>query len=156
MNLLGEQEVIPRARTFAKFVSELLDESAISVYTLGAADDSNYWIPRITLGDATIHEQAIPLDSGLLSSLQENSSPVIHKGNEIKREDYPHIETRRTLLSLCYIPLVHKDNLIGTLEILSFEQELSEEAISALRPAAGVAAAAIASAQTFEEERHGT
>ncbi len=80
----------------------------------------------------------------------------MHKGNEIKREDYPHIDTRRTLLSLCYIPLVHKENLVGTLEILSFEEELSEEAITALEPAAGVAAAAIAAAQVYEEERHGT
>ncbi len=148
--------MVPRARIFAKFIAKLLDESAISVYTLGAIDNTNYWIPKATVGDATIHEQAIPLDSGLLASLQEDSSPVIHKGSEIKREDYPHIDTRRTLLSLCYIPLVHKGNLIGTLEILSFEEELSEDAIEALLPAAGVVAAAIATAQAYEEERHGT
>lgn len=155
-HLLEEQEAAPRARVFARFVSELLGESAVSVYTAGEIDGTSYWIPKATIGDATIHEQAIPLDSGLLSRLQEDASPVVHKGKEIKREDYPHIDTRRTLHSLCYIPLIHKEDLIGTLEILSFEEELSEEAIAALEPAARVAAAAIVAAQAFEEERHGT
>jgi hypothetical protein len=42
------------------------------------------------------------------------------------------------------------------LEILSFEDELTEESLATLSPAASVAAAAIASAQAYEEERHGT
>jgi RND family efflux transporter MFP subunit len=155
-HLLGEQEALPRARVFAKFVSDLLGESAVSVYTVGAIEEVNYWIPKAIVGDATVHEQAIPLDSGLMASVQEDFSPVIHKGDELKREDYPHIDTRRTLLSLCYIPLVHKETLVGTLEILSFEEELSEQAIEALGPAAGVAAAAISAAQAYEQERHGT
>ncbi len=137
-------------------MADLLAESAVNVYTIGEIDGTSYWIPKATFGDATIHEQTIALDSGLLAILQEDASPVIHKGKEIKREDYPHIDTRRTLLSLCYIPLIHKELLVGTLEILSFEEELSEDAITAMGPAAGVAAAAIGAAQTYEEERHGT
>ncbi len=70
-HLLGEQEVVPRARTFAQFVASLLGESAVSVYALGVMDGTHFWIPKATVGDATIHEQAIPLDSGLLASLQE-------------------------------------------------------------------------------------
>lgn len=155
-NLLAEQEALPRARIFAQFVSDLLPESAVSVYTLGTIDETSFWVPRATVGDATLHEQEIPLDSGLMGSLQHDASPVIHKGDELKREDYPHIDTRRTLLSLCYIPLVQKDTLIGALEILSFEEEVSEDAIAALEPAADVAAVAIATAQAYEDERHGT
>lgn len=155
-NLLAEQEAVPRARVFAKFVADLLRESAVSVYTVGKILGTSYWIPKATVGDATVHEEAISFDSGLLARLQEVATPVLHKGKEIKREDYPHIDTRRTLQSLCYIPLIRKKMLIGTLEILSFEEELSEEAITALEPAAGVAATAIAAAQAYEDERHGT
>ncbi len=154
--MLGEQEVIPRARLFAKFVSSLLGESAVSVYGIGADGENSFWLPKATLGEATVHEQAIAIDSGLLGALQTDPAPIIHRGSDLKREDYPHIDTRRTLLSLCYIPLIHKDSLIGALEILSFEEELSQEAIEALLPAAGVAATAIATAQSYEEERHGT
>jgi RND family efflux transporter MFP subunit len=155
-NLLGEQEAVPRARIFVKFVADLLGESAVSVYTLAGDGETSYWVPKATAGDATVHEQAIPVDSGLMGTLQEEASPVIHRGEDLKREDYPHIDTRRTLLSLCYIPLIHKENLIGALEILSFEEELPEDSIEALIPAANVAAVAIATAQAYEEERHGT
>ena len=155
-NLLEEQEAIPRARIFAKFVADLLGESAVSVYTVGEIGGTSCWIPKATVGDATVHEEAIPLDSGLLARLQANAAPVVHNGKEIKREDYPHIDTRRTLQSLCYIPLIHKEMLIGTLEILSFGETLSKEAITALEPAARVAAASVMAAQAYEDERHGT
>jgi len=148
--------VVPRARLFAKFVSSLLGECAVSVYTIGADGESSFWVPKATVGEATVHEQTIAIDSGLMASLQDDPSPVIHRGTDLKREDYPHIDTRRTLLSLCYIPLIHNETLIGTLEILSFDEELFEDAIQALEPAAGVVASAIAAAQTYEEERHGT
>jgi len=69
---------------------------------------------------------------------------------------HSHIDTRRTLLSLCYVPLLHNDGLFGALEILSFDEELTEEAIEALLPVSAVAAASIASAQSYENERHGT
>jgi GAF domain-containing protein/multidrug efflux pump subunit AcrA (membrane-fusion protein) len=154
--LLGEQEVVPRARVFAKFVASLLAESAVSVYTLGSDGLASFWVPRATVGEATVHDQAIPCDSGSIASLKEDPSAVLRLGDEIKREDYPHIDTRKTLLSLCYLPLIHNENLIGALEILSFEEALSGDAIEALQPAAGVAATAIATAQTYEEERHGT
>jgi RND family efflux transporter MFP subunit len=154
--LLGEQEAVPRARIFANFVSDLLGESAVTVYTMTADGEASYWVPKATIGEATVHEQEIPVDSGLMASIQHEASPVLHKGEALKREDYPHIDTRRTLLSLCYIPLIYEELLIGTLEILSFEEELSEDAIQALLPAADVAAAAISTAQAYEEERNGT
>ncbi|HEY2120125.1 MAG TPA: GAF domain-containing protein [Candidatus Acidoferrum sp.] len=154
--LLAEQEVAPRSRVCAKFVASLLAESAISVYTLGSDGETSFWVPRATVGEATVHDQAIRCDSGFIGSLQEDPSPILRSGDELKREDYPHIDTRRTLLSLCYIPLIHNESLIGALEILSFEEALSEEAIEALLPAAGITATAIVTAQTYEEERHGT
>ena len=131
-------------------------ESAVSVYAISEIDGTSYWIPKATVGGATVHEEAIPLDSGLLARLREDATSVVHKGKEIKREDYPHIDTRRTLQSLCYIPLIQKEKLIGALEILSFKEALSAEAITALEPAAGIAATAIAAALAYEDERHAT
>ena len=59
-NLLAEQEVAPRARTFAQFVAELLTQPAVTVYTLGSDGKASYWIPKATVGDAKVHDQAIP------------------------------------------------------------------------------------------------
>lgn len=155
-SLLAQEEVVPRALALARFVAKLLPQSAISVYTLGAADSDTYWIPKATIGEATIHDQSILAGEGILGSLLGDSAPVLRTAAELRREDYPHIDTRKTLVSLCYVPLLHNDSLIGALEILSFEEELTNEAIDALLPAAGVAGVSIASAQSYENERHGT
>ena len=45
-NLLAVQEVTPRARVFARFVSEQLPESAVSVYVLEAHAENSGWIPK--------------------------------------------------------------------------------------------------------------
>ena len=153
-SLLAEQEVGPRALALAKFVAGLLEQSAVNVYTLATVGEETLWIPKATIGDATIHERSISGHTGILGLVLKDAGPVLRTGSEIKREDYAHIDIRKTLASLCYIPLVHGDNLAGALEILSFEEELTEEAISALLPAAGVAAASIVSAQAYESERH--
>ncbi len=146
----------PRARVFARFVASLLPDCAVSVYTVASDENSNFWVPRAIVGDAAIHEEAITAESGLLGALLLESVPVLRSAPDLKREDYPHIDTRKTLLSLACIPLIHAESLIGALEILAFEEANSEEDIQTLLPAAEVAAAALSSAQTYETERHGT
>jgi RND family efflux transporter MFP subunit len=154
--LLAEPEVLQRSRLFVRFVAGLVPEAAVSLYTLAEDANSTYWIPKATSGGATIHEQAIHSDFGLLGHLLVDASPILRKRAEIKREDYSHIDIRKTLVSLCYLPLLDSGRLAGALEILSFEVELSEQTIAALQPATAVAAAAITSAQVYEEERNGT
>jgi len=148
--------VTPRAKVFAKFVAGLMPDCAVSVYTLASDENSNFWLPRAIIGDAAIHEEAITPESGLLGSLLSASVPVVRLAPELKREDYPHIDTRKTLLSLACIPLIHDANLIGALEILAFEEPNSLEDIQTLLPAAEVAATALSSARAYEAERHGT
>jgi RND family efflux transporter MFP subunit len=155
-NLLAEQEVAPRARALARFVAELFPQSAVNVYTLRSEADVTHWTPKATFGEASVHHQAIASDSGLLGRLIENASPIFAGRAALRREDYPHVDVRRTLHSVCYIPLVKDETLVGALEILSFTDELAEEAVEALRPVAQLAAVAIVSAQSYEEERHGT
>ena len=154
--LLAEQEVAPRARVFAKYVAGLLPESAVSVYTLASDGESDFWLPRATVGEAAIHDQAISANSGFLGSLLSEAVPILRSAAQLKREDYAHIDARRTLLSLVCIPLIHKESLVGALEILAFEEPNSESDVQALLPAAEVAGTALASAQNYEDERNST
>ena len=156
LNLLAEQEVAPRAKVFVRFVSELIADAAVSVYTLAGAGEKTLWVPRATVGDAKLHNEEIPAESGLLGIVFSENSAINRTAAAVKREDYPHIDIRKSLLSLTYLPLIHNESLIGALEILAFEEEISAEAVETLLPAAEVAAAAIATAQAYEEERHGT
>ena len=153
--LLAEQEVPQRARALARFVAEFLPDAAISVYTLAGDASATYWIPRATVGEATLHGSSIQSNSGLLGRLMDDPVPQLRTGAALKREDYPHIDIRRSLQSLCYIPLLNGGTLVGALEILSFNEKLSDDVIVALQPASALGAIAITAAQGYEEERHG-
>ena len=88
--------MLPRARTFAKFVAGLLPDCAVSVYTLASDENANFWVARAVVGEAAIHEEAITAESGLLGTLLTESVPVLRSAPDLKREDYPHIDTRKT------------------------------------------------------------
>ena len=80
-------------------------------------------MPRAIIGDATIHEQAIAADSGLLGDLFDgDSEPITRSAPNLQREDYPHIDARRTVRSVSYIPLIHGEDLIGAVEVLCFRR----------------------------------
>ncbi|HEV7512694.1 MAG TPA: GAF domain-containing protein [Candidatus Acidoferrum sp.] len=153
--LLAEQEVPQRGRALARFVAEFLPDAAISVYTLAGDASAAYWIPRATVGEATLHGSSIQSNSGLLGRLMDDPVPQLRTGTALKREDYPHIDIRRSLQSLCYLPLLNGATLIGALEILLFNGNLSRDVVVALQPAIALAAIAITAAQGYEAERHG-
>lgn len=155
-SLLAEQEVAPRARALARFVSDLLPDSAVNVYTLSVRDEIAYWMVKGTAGDVGVRHEAIDSDSGLLDGLIAEASPILRSGSTLQREDYPHIDVRRTLRSLLYLPLTKDETLVGAVEILSFGEELAEDVVDALEPVAQLAAVAIVAAQSYEEERHAT
>ncbi len=155
LELLAEQEVVPRARVLAKFVADLLPDCAVSVYTLSSDGENNFWAPRAVVGDAAIHEQEIPRDSGLLGTLLLGDRAILRSGSQVKREDYAHVDTRKTLLSLACIPLVQGGEVVGALEILAFAEPNTEEEVEKLLPVAEVGAAALGSALAYEQERLG-
>ncbi len=154
--LLAEQEILPRTRALAQFVSNLLPESAVTVYTLVSGGDQTFWTPRATIGDLALLEQNIPEQDGILGRLINDPMSALRQAADLRREDYPHVDARRTFASLVYIPLIYNDDLVGALEIFSFEEELTEEAVEALTPACAVAAVSLATAQHFEIERNAT
>jgi hypothetical protein len=98
--LLAEQEVSPRARALAKFVASLLPDCAVSVYMLAGNENTSFWVPRVVVGDAAVHEEAITAESGLLGTLLTDATPLLRTAPKLKREDYPHIDTRKTALSV--------------------------------------------------------
>lgn len=128
----------------------------MNVYTLSLHDETPYWTAKATVGEVGVRHEAIESDSGLLGSLLEDAAPILRAGPTLRREDYPHIDVRRTLRSLCYLPLAKDETLVGAVEILSFGEGISEETADALEPVAHLGAVAIAAAQAYEEERHGT
>jgi RND family efflux transporter MFP subunit len=152
--LLEAQELIPRARIVARTIADLVPGTAVNAYVLLSLDGAEVWVPKATVGEASVQAENIPVNSGTLGELSAQNEVLLLRGKDLLREKYAHLDIRRTLLSLAYLPLLKGEMLAGAIEILSFEKEITEEQLSALSPVADVSAAALMAAQGYENERH--
>ncbi len=154
--LLEVRELAPRARLAAQAVADLLPGSAANIYILGEQDAERVWISQASVGEVSVTEAAVPLEQGALGTLAGTSAAVAISGKELVREEYAHLHVRRTVQALAYAPLKAKGDLIGAIEIVSFEGELSSTSLAGLQPVADVVGVALASASEYEQERHST
>jgi len=152
--LLSEQELIPRARMISREVAQPLPGSAVNTYILSVSNGVEEWIPKGSHGEVSVNSRGIPASSGTLGELRSGKKAFIYSGTGLQREKYAHLDIRRTLLSLAYLPLVAGEALAGAIEILSFEKPISGEQLEALLPVANIATAALAGAEKYEKERH--
>ena len=153
--LLEEHEVSPRARVAAQMIAETLPGSAVNIYLTTLADDHS-WSVIATAGEGGVPEALIPLQTGTLGILARELKPLVFEGSTLIREEYAHVNVRRTLHSLSYLPITQSGELIGAIEILSFENKLSEAQLNALSAVAEVASAALYAAQIYQDEHHNT
>jgi RND family efflux transporter MFP subunit len=153
VRLLADQELSGRARVAAKAVAQALPGTAANLYILVNENEDQVWRAVATAGDVSVNAAAIPVDSGTLGELFSQRSALLISGRELPREQYDHLDIRRTMLSLAYLPLVKEEELIGAIEILSFDNEITDDDILPLAPLAEVIGAAIAAAQGYETER---
>jgi RND family efflux transporter MFP subunit len=151
--LLEAQEIAPRARTVADALVALLPASAINIYLLSNTAERECWTVRATVGEAA-PDETVPLETGTLGLLAASPKPVLLAGQTLIREQYAHLNVRKTLHSLAYLPLVANGALIGAIEILSFEEPLTETYLNAMQGVAEVAGPALNAAQGYEAERH--
>ena len=153
VRLLEAREVAPRARIIARSLAALLPGSAVNVYMVADTTEGPVWTAHATVGDAA-PDETVPLTAGVLGDLVATSEPVLFFGRTLIREQYTHLNVRKTLQSLAYLPLVVNDGLIGAIEILSLEEPLSENHLNVLQGVAELAGSALHAAQQYEVERH--
>src|SRR5215469_5693547 len=155
-HLLDARELAPRARLAAQAVADLLPGTAVNIYMLGEQEGERVWIPQASVGDVAVAELFVPLDQGALGTLGNAPEVVALSGTELVREEYAHLHVRRTIQSLAYVPLNTRGDLLGAVEIISFDGELEQATLSALRPVADLIASALDNAREYEQERHST
>src|ERR1700739_4927676 len=80
--------------------------------------------------------------------------PLVFSGGDFSREDYAHLDIRRTLRSLAYLPPLSGADLVGVVEILCFEKELSAAELAELQELTRIAAFALSAAYRYESERN--
>ncbi len=152
--LLAAQELSARARIIARIIADALSDTTVNVYVLTTQETNEVWVPRATMGEPGVRATSVAVDSGTLGELKTGLGPLLFSGASLSREHYAHIDIRKTLLSIAYLPLIEDKVLVGVIEILSFQNELSEKELSDLMDVASVAAAALAAARRYETERN--
>jgi len=154
MELLSAQELAPRARRISQAVAEALGGTFVNVYTTGTFEGQEAWIVRASAGGESVMAGHAPIGEGGLGELKAQQVALLFSGAQLSREDYAHLDVRRTLRSLAYLPLAQNGSLLGALEILSFDAILTADQLQELQPLAEVGAAALAAAQHYETERN--
>src|SRR6266403_6062140 len=152
--LLENREVSPRARILAQAITDLLLGTAANIYLIATLDEGQGWAAQASAGDVSVEEAFVPIAQGTLGTVVASSEPAVFSGKALIREEYSHLNVRRTLKSLSYLPLKQQGDLLGAIEILSFDEVLALSTLPDLQPMADVAASALANALQYEEERH--
>ena len=150
---MARQEVIPRAQTIADDVAELLPDTAVAVYVV-ADQEHPVWTAKATSGEITVSE-TVEFDAGTLGAVAaKRSLLVFDAGHELPREDYAHLDIRRRVIALAYVPLLANDTLVGAVELVQCEQAFPAAMLGAVNEIAELAAPAIAAALAYEGERN--
>jgi RND family efflux transporter MFP subunit len=148
--LLAQRELNPRAEVIASQTAVLFPGVAVNVYIYDE-DTQPSWSVRATVGDIAVHQ---PIGPGTLTVLAARREALIFSGGELAREEYAHLDVRRTVVSLAYVPILLDDLLIGAIEIVSFDQRLAAEDLEAVDELCELSAVALAAAQAYENERN--
>ncbi len=149
--LIGEREVAPRAQLIAAEVAMGLPGSAVIVYIL---DPEARCAARGHAGDITRPRRPFSPDGTALRPALQSNSPVIFKGEALRRELYQHLDLRREVKAIAYLPLALDEVMVGAIEIISFAEPIHPEQLHLQHQLVELASLALATAISYEAERN--
>ena len=153
MALLSASEVVPRARLIAQQVAELVPGSGVVVYVVDRSGEP-VWAPKATAGEVAFEEPTLPLDSGTLGALNQKRELVLFSGSRLRREQYSHLNVRRTLVSLVGLPMLEGEELVGAIEVLTFDTPIHDSSLPQLVEVARLGALGLSAGLSYESERN--
>ena len=126
-----------------------LPGSACAVYSLRVAGCAVGPTRRI---GRDVHRRPSPAIHPVRSAARRAATDRLLR-RQLAREDYAHLHVLRTVRSIGYLPLLRDQELAGAFEIVSFTEEITEDTLRSVEGIAGLAVAALTSAEQFEEQR---
>jgi RND family efflux transporter MFP subunit len=152
--LLEVPETAGRARLTAQAILNQFPATTSIIYVLEQDEEGPFWSVRATLGESVEPDPTVPAEAGTLGTVLRDSRTIVFEGNSLVREEYAHLNVRRTVKSLACVPLLQGETLTGAIEILSFDIPLRPPVLESLQPLFEVAASALAASQAYEQERN--
>ncbi|MGB6974815.1 MAG: efflux RND transporter periplasmic adaptor subunit [Terracidiphilus sp.] len=159
VSLLAVRDPAARARFIATAVAEHFPESICIIYKISPADKLPE--PLAAAGDPSLSEVGAPDFGAVLEALAGSGTFILRPGIALRREDFAHLAVNRPVVSLGYLAIrasggpdgEHPGPPAGILEIASFRSAFSVAGLESIMPIAGLAAAALQSAEQLEQER---
>jgi RND family efflux transporter MFP subunit len=153
-SLISARSAAGRAGLLTGAVSEMLAGTASILYQLREDGEGELlWAPIGASGDVASMAEALPLRSALFAPVVDESDPIVYSASAIAAEDYAHFHVSKSFRSIGYVPLITRSRLIGLLEVVSFEDELSLDDLNELLPLAHLTGASIAANEEQHQER---
>ncbi len=105
-------------------------------------------------GDIALAEAIVSGDARPFEMLAEKGAPFLLPATALAREDYAHLDVRRSFQALGYVPIIRDDYLVGAIEIVSYGPSLTEDSLQSIEPIASAATIALDRASQYEQERN--
>jgi RND family efflux transporter MFP subunit len=150
--LLERSEVGPRAQVTAEQIAQLLPGTAVVVYIIEDLDDPS-WTRKAIAGEVEVGG-TLEFAAGTLGAVAENKTLMVFEGADLQREDYAHLDIRRTVTALAYVPLLVDEVLFGAIELVSYEESFPEAMLEAVHQVTELASPALVAARFYENERN--
>lgn len=150
--LLAQSEVAARARVIAEQIADLFPDTAVVVYVIQDQENPS-WDAKATVGEVKVG-RVLDFNAGTLGAVAESRTLQVFESSSLQREDFSHLDIRRTSVSLAYAPLLSGETLVGAIELIGDDTPFLETALQLLSEMAELAAPAIAGALNYEAERN--
>ena len=154
-DLLAQREVVPRAQIIVEQIAKLFPNAAVVLYLLEETEGIARWWHKAVKGNVALPNSSVPRDDGTLGEAWQTRKPVAFAGDSTAREKYEHLDVRRTVVSLGYLPIVLDAAFLGMVEIISFDHRMEAADLERLDRFAEYAAIGLATALAHENERNG-
>ena len=153
--LLAQREVRPRARAMCDHIGQLFTDAALVVYVVDSSGEP-CWKPVAEEGQIELSEPTVPFTYGTLGTIAEEKQVMVFGAEDLAREEYAHLNLRRSFHSLAYLPISIDENLIGAVEVINYSQPPDDETLGSAIEMVDMASLALHSAIEYEAERQGT
>jgi RND family efflux transporter MFP subunit len=152
--LIEVSGTVERARIISQTIVDIFPEATALLYVLQEDNDGQFWSVKALAGDGAEPDRRVAAEAGTLGSLVQSPQSFIVDGRTLAREEYAHLNIRRTLRCLVCLPLKSNSALVGAIEILSFDSDLVSAVLDDLKPLCEIAGPALVASQTYESERN--
>jgi len=150
--LLARSEVGARCQVIADHLAQLLPGASVVVYVIERQEDPA-WLLKASAGEITV-ARVVEFNNGTLGTLEATREFTEFEASSLAREDYAHLDVRRTVAALAYMPLQAGETLIGAIELISYDEGFPAETQETLLEIAKLATPALAVSLSYESERN--